>query len=822
MIRIYIKTAFRNLRKNKAFTTITIFGLTIGMAVCIMLSAHVIGEYSYDEFWENSEKIYRVNHTQFKNGVLQFESARTFNGLPLAVETEFPEVKYATGLQKDVITVYTPEVQIKDMKMFWTDTCLFKVFKFNIVYGSVKNPFPDMYSVVISQSMATSLFGNIDPTGLWFKLNEGWQYHVTAVFEDIPKHSHIEADCFFDMHSLFFHLQNFDNTTRQMRTELGEIPQNVRRGSFRRNVAHVYVLLNDKVDAGQITEKFPALFKKYAPDLKERKIVPQCHLQAISEIHLNSQLSNEIRANGDKDFVIALIIIAIIISTIAWINFVNLTLIRGLEQSKTIGIHKIMGAQRGQIINQYLIESFLLNLASICTALILVFFLKEWYSRITGVQLNLSFHWLYYVYFTIALLPGILISGLYPAIILSAVRPIELFSKLKHSSGKSIDLRKVLVVLQFTATAILIVGTITVFRQVNHMKNQELGMNIDQTLVSFSPMSMIQSPDLIPKLLSFKAEIKKLSGVKGITTSSSIPGKEIEFKNDNVRRAESGENYFSAPFYLLNTDHDFLNTFEIKLLAGSYFTKTDQTQQNDVVINTEALSTLGFSSPIDAIGQSISIGNSDFNIKGVVANHHHETLRKEIVPIIFRNSYRWNHEVGYYSFKITSGNMQETIDGIEEVWKRFYPQDHFEFFFLDEAFNDQYRQYNVFGNLFGTFSFLAIIIACSGLLGLAVYAASKRQKEIGIRKVNGATVFEILIMLNRDFIKWVVLAFVIACPIAYYIMNSWLENFAYKTTLGWWIFAFSGVLALGISMLTVSWQSWQAAIKNPVEALRNE
>jgi putative ABC transport system permease protein len=493
-----------------------------------------------------------------------------------------------------------------------------------------------------------------------------------------------------------------------------------------------------------------------------------------------------------------------------------------LEHAKTTGIHKIVGAQRTQVLNQYLIENLMLNVISIGFAVVLVVVLKKWYLQITGAHLDLSFQWQYYLYFALAIFVGILISGLYPAIVLSAFKPIELFSKLKQRSGRSIDLRKALVVLQFTATIILIIGTATVFRQINHMRNQQLGMNINQTLVSFSPMSTIRRPDLVSKLLSFKTEIKKLPNVKNVTTSSSIPGKEIDMRNDNVHKAELEKNETGISFYFINTDEDFFDSYEIKLLAGELYRKTDQTQQTEIVINQEALRNLGFSSAIEAIGEPVKIGNADFTIIGVVANHHHEMLSKPIVPIIFQSSFRWSHAVGYYSFKVASSNIQETIAEIEGVWKRFYPDDHFDFFFLDETFDAQYNQYKMFGKLFGAFSLLAIIIACSGLLGLAMYAASKRQKEIGVRKVNGAKVSEILSMLNKNFLKWVLVSFLIATPIAYYVMQKWLENFAYKTTLSWWIFALAGVLALGIALITVSWQSWRAATRNPVEALRYE
>ncbi len=412
MIINYIKTAFRNILKHKLFTLITVFGLTIGMAVCILLAAHVLSEYSYDQFWKNTENLYRVNHKQYMNGAFQFESASTYSAIPLAMEEEFPEVKCATGIARDVITVYTLDTQIKDVKMYWTDTCVFKVLQCTPAYGSLENPFPDIHSVAISKSLGKQLYGVGNPIGKSFKLNEGWEYRVTAVFNDIPSNSHIQADCFFDFKSLFFNMRNFDYTTRAMRTELGELPQNTRNGNFRRSNSHVYALLNDNASVENVNKKFPELLAKFAPQLKDGGVEIDYNLQPINDIHLNSNLNNEIRKNGDKDLVLALIIIATIIICIAWINFVNLTLVRGLEHSKTTGIHKIVGAQRTQVLTQYLIENLMLNAISIGFAIALVLVLKNWYFQVTGVHLDLSFQWQFYFYFALAILGGIFISGL--------------------------------------------------------------------------------------------------------------------------------------------------------------------------------------------------------------------------------------------------------------------------------------------------------------------------------------------------------------------------------------------------------------------------
>jgi putative ABC transport system permease protein len=473
------------------------------------------------------------------------------------------------------------------------------------------------------------------------------------------------------------------------------------------------------------------------------------------------------------------------------------------------------------LVYQFLTEALNTNLISVLIALGLVFLLKNWFSSLSNLPIIASIGWNYTFILIAIILAGVLISGLYPALYLSSYKAIDLFKGIHTTVTNSLDLRKFLVVAQFAASIFLIAAVITVFKQISYMKSRDLGVNIERTLVTFSPPTQIGRPQRMSKLNAYKEQIRQTSGVESVATSSILPGKEILWKKQDVRKVTDQPNSANVYAYAY-VDYDFIPTFNLKLAAGQGFSREENESNNTMIVNESAMKQLGYSDPSSTINSFVKVGDKDFKIIGVLKDYHHESLRKEIKPIIFFYGYRWMSDIGYYSIKVNSANLDQTIAQIEKIWKQTYPEDHFQYFFLDDEFNAQYKADQAFGRVFTLFTFLAIFIAAIGLFGLAVYSANQRTKEIGVRKVNGARDSEILIMLNRNFVKWVVLAFVIATPLAWFILTKWLENFAYQTSLSWWIFAFSGLISLTIAIITVTWQSWKAATKNPVEALRYE
>jgi putative ABC transport system permease protein len=404
---------------------------------------------------------------------------------------------------------------------------------------------------------------------------------------------------------------------------------------------------------------------------------------------------------------------------------------------------------------------------------------------------------------------------------LSSFKAIDLFKEIHTSVTNSLDLRKFLVVAQFAASIFLIAGVITVFKQIQYMKSAELGVNIERTLVTFSPPTQIGRPQRMSKINAYKEQVRLLQGIESVATSSILPGKEILWRKQDVRKVSDEPNTANV-FAYAYIDYDFIQTFNLKLVAGLPFLREENESSNNILINESAMKQLGYSDASSAVNSLVVVGNKEFKIIGVLKDYHHESLRKEIKPVIFFYGYSWMSDIGYYSIKLNSSDLKQTIAQIEKIWKQTYPEDHFQYFFLDDDFNLQYKSDQAFGRVFSLFAFLAIFISAIGLFVLAVFSARKRTKEIGIRKINGAKASEILVMLNRNFAKWVVIAFFISTPMAWNILYKWLGNFAYKTNLSWWIFALAGSIALTIAIITVTWQSWKAARRNPVESLRYE
>ncbi len=819
-----LKISVRNILKQKSLSLINILGLAVGLASSILILMHVAHEYSYDKNWKDADNIYRISYKRFQNGELSFNSARTLGGMPRILKEEIPEVIGSTELFKDVVTVYNENYQIQDIEMFVTDSLFQTVFKLDYIDKKNDNPLAGLYSSVISESAALNLFGTTDAVGKWFKVCQGWRFCVTGVYKNLPSNSHITFDMVLSLQTYFHYYQNWDdeNGCEIIRNPQAHVRNNVVTSwEYGYNGWYTYILTQPGSDPKQIESKIEKIAAGYTKKITENNGKAEFKLQPIKTIHLDSNLENELKPNGSRNSVLAMVFIALVILIIAWINFVNLTLIRAVEHAKSIGIRLMAGATRKHFVFQFLLEAIITNLISVSIALILVFFLKNWFSSVSELPIINTIEWKSVFVLSGIILSGILVSGLYPALHLTSYKSVDLFKGIHSSVTNSLDLRKVLVVAQFAASIFLIAGVLTVFKQIHYMKTRDLGVNLKQTIVTYSPPTQIGRPQRMSKLNAYKQMIKQTAGVESIATSSILPGKEILWKKQDIRRVSDLPNTANTYSYAY-VDYDFISTFNLELIAGVGFTEAENESNNSMIINESAMKQMGFKNPDSAMNSFVMVGNAQYQIIGILKDYHHESLKKEIKPIVFFFGYRWMSDIGYYSIKVNTADLTSTISQIEKIWNETYPEDNFEYFFLDDYFNKQYNADRAFGRIFTLFTFLAVFIASIGLLGLAVYTANRRTKEIGIRKINGANISEIVAMLNRDFVKWVAIAFVIATPVAYFALHKWLENFAYKTDLSWWIFALAGLLALGIALLTVSWQSWRAATRNPVEALRYE
>ena len=824
MLSTIWKTSFRNILKHKTLSIINIIGLAVGLASSLLIFMHVSYEYSFDRNWDRADDIYRISYNRYQNGNLSFKSARTLHGMAPVLKEKISEVVGSTELFKDVVTVYNETNQIQDIQMFVTDSTFFNVFKLDFIEKQGVNPLTGLYSAVISESAALSLFGTTAAVGKWFKVCQGWRFYVAGVYKDLPSNTHLPFDMLLTWQTYNFYFQNWDDVTgteviRNPSAHINNKP--VTSWDWGYNGYYTYILIQPGSDPGEIESQIKKIAVDYTQKIIQNDGNTEFHLQPITSIHLNSNLEHEVKPNGDRNSVITLAFISVVILCFAWINFINLTLIRAVEHAKSIGLHKIFGALKKQLLSQFMIEALITNLISIVIALILVFLIKGWFASVTEMSIVTAIGWKHGIILVTLICTGILVSGLYPALYLASFKPIDLFKGIRSSATNNLDLRKILVVAQFAASIFLIAGVLIVYKQINYMKTRDLGVNLDRTIVTFSPPTMIGRPQRMPRLNTYKSIIRKTAGIEAITTSSAIPGKEILWKRQDIRRTNDLPNTVKTYAYAY-IDYDFIKTFNLNLIAGRNYTESENENGNAVIINEMAMKQLGFKNADAAINSYIFAGNKQYEIVGIIKDFHQESLKKEIKPILFFYGYKWMSDIGYYSIKVNTGNLKNIISQIKEIWEKIYPEDHFTYFFLDEEFDAQYNSDQAFGRVFSMLTGLAIFVAGIGLFGLALYSANQRTKEIGIRKVNGARNSEILVMLNKNFMKWIAIAFVIATPIAWYVMHNWLGNFAYRTRLSWWIFALAGVTSLGIALFTVTWQSWKTAARNPVDALRYE
>jgi putative ABC transport system permease protein len=824
MLKTILKLSVRNILHHKLFTLINILGLAIGLTSSLLIILHVSHEYGYDTNWEGSDDIYRISYDRYQNGTLSFKSARTPGGMARVLREKITEITGSTEIFKDIVTVYNEKNQVDDIKMFATDSTFFCVFRLDFIDKQGDNPLIGLYSSVISESAALSLFGTADAVGKWYKVCQGWRFCVTGVYRDLPSNTHLPFDMLLSIPTYEFYFQNWDDATgteiiRNPDAHINKKP--VTSWDWGYNGYYTYILLRPGSDPVKIESQINEIAADYTQQITQNDGKTEFHLQPVKSIHLNSDLEHEVMPNGDRGSVIALVFIALVIVFFAWINFINLTLVRAVEHSKSVGLSKIAGATKKQLVARFMTEALITNVISILIAIILLFLVKDLFAEVTDLPIVTSFTPVYLVIFSVIIVTGILISGLAPSLYLASYKPVDLFRGIRYSNGGSLDMRKVFVVAQFTASIFLIIVVLTVFRQINYMKTRDLGVNIRQTLVTYSPPTMNRRPTIVPKLNSYKAMIKSIPGIEAVCSSSAIPGREILWKRQDIRRVSDPPNTVKTYAYTY-IDHDFIKTFDLKIIAGRDFPETENENGNAVIINEMALKQLGFKNTGEAINSIILAGDRQYEIVGILKDFHQESLKREIKPILFFYGYNWMSDIGYYSIRINSADLKSTINRIEDTWKKIYPEDHFKYFFLDEEFNSQYHSVLAFGRIFTLFSLLAVFVAAIGLFGLSVYSTNQRTKELGIRKVNGARNSEILILLNKEFAKWVAIAFVIAVPIAWYVMHGWLATFAYRSSLSLWIFVIAGALAVAIAMITVTWQSWKTVNRNPADSLKYE
>lgn len=805
MLQNYFKIAWRNLLRNKAFSAINILGLAIGVAACLLILQYVTFELSYDDFHTKGDRIYRVLQDRYDKGKLSTQWAGGAQAAGNSFKANFGEVEdYVKVLKRRAMIADYGEKSLKVERVFIASESFFKIFSYPLLSGNINTVLSEPNTIVLSETVAKRLFGNENPMGKTIRINQTKAVKVAGIYQDMPANSHLHADLLIP-HVTFINEVGKDNN-----------PDN----AWMWDGALSYLLLRPDANPKALEAKFvPYIQKTIGAELKKFDAGAVYTLQPLRSIHLYSHFMEEAEPNGDGKTVYLLLAIAFFIVVIAWVNYINLATARAINRAKEVGVRKAVGSLRSQLIRQFMTESVLLNGLAVGLALLMVVVSLPMFNRFSGQQLSFSLlassgFWGPLVGLFVA---GAFLSGLYPALVLSGFQPVSVLKGKISTSRQGIVLRKSLVVFQFAASLFLLVGTLAVFHQIQFMRSQSLGLNIDQTLVINPPIIKTDST-FMRQMLAFKEELLRKPGIQSIAASTVVPGQASDWNAGGIRLKGTDEST-SKQYRVIGVDYDFLKTFDLKLLTGRNFSKEFGNDPKALIFNKKAVQQLGFDRPEEAIGKQIEFWGETFTLVGVTDNFHQQSLRDAYEPLILRLI---PDVRGFFSIKLATGQLNNTISDIRTEWNHFFPGNPFEYSFLDERFNEQYRADQRFGQVFGLFTGLAILVACLGLFGLASFTTAQRTKEIGIRKVLGASVVEIVQMLYREFALLILIAFVVATPLAWYAISQWLQSYAFRSTIQWWLFAIPFAMVLLIALLTVSFQSIKAALTNPINSLKTE
>ncbi|MBO3698742.1 ABC transporter permease [Roseivirga sp. E12] len=807
MLYSYFRTAFRSLLKNKAFSFLNIIGLALGMACCMVIFQYVTFEKSYDKFHSNGDNLYRVQYNSYKDGVTIFECAAAVPAVGKAMKENFPEIEdYAIAFPADGVVSYG-DVNFREERIQLATPSWLTMFDWQLIQGDIETALDGPKKMVLTESTARKYFGTEDPVGKYLKWSNSWfteDYLITGVVKDVPNNSHIKFSI------LASHSTLRDISQGESETSWGWYDHNT------------YVSLSPGVDPKDFDKRFAAyLYDLKGEEFERNGRLQEFVLQPINDIHLKSNLlqESEPEENGDAQSVYFLGILAIFILVIAWVNYINLASAKSMERAREVGVRKVLGAYKGQLIRQFIVESIVVNFLAAIVSVGIVALVLPYFNNLTGSPLSLAliFNSGTWLIVLSVFLGGAFLSGLYPAFVLSSFRPIVVLKGKLSTSGKGVVLRKSLVTFQFLSSVFLIAGTIIVYQQMEFLKNRDLGFQMESTLVLKGP-SVLQVDSLYANYLEgFKNEVTSLAAISGLSTATNVPGDEI-FWTNGAKRAEAPNSDFKT-IYHVGIDYEYIPNFDIEILHGRNYSREFATDENSIMLNEAATRFLGFENPEDAIGQKVTDSGQDKEVVAVLDNYNQMSLKSTIAPILYHLQPNGN---SFYALRLQTNNTSRLTEQVKASWDKFFPGNPMDYFFLDNFFNRQYAKEDQFGTVFSIFSILAIIVSCLGLFGLSAFSALQRTKEIGVRKVLGASVSNILLLLSREYFLLILLAVVIGTPLTYFVMDGWLNNFAYRTDIGPLVFAISAVVVLLVALLTVSYQTIKSARMNPSNTLRYE
>ncbi|HEV2480545.1 MAG TPA: ABC transporter permease [Puia sp.] len=808
MLRNYFKTAFRNLWKSKGFSAINIIGLAIGLSTCLLILIFVMDELGYDRYNAKADRIYRLDG-DIKFGGNHFILAVAPAPAGPAIRRDYPEVESEVRFRmQGGRLVRKGNQNIQEDAVIYADSTLFDVFTLPMIAGDPHTALVDAHSVVITERMAKKYFDAVDVVGRTLMINDTIPYKVTGVIKDIPVQSHFHYDFFLSM------------------SELDEAKRNE---EWLSNNFNTYIVLRKGTDPKKFEAKLGQLIYKYIAPLLRQAVNQSVEdffkagnsvsfsLTPLTAIHLHSNKTAELDANGNIQYVYIFTAVALFILLIACVNFMNLSTARSSNRAKEVGIRKVLGSLRGNLVSQFMIESILLSFISMLLALGLAYLLLPVFNQLSGKQMVIGLFsrtWLVPAMLALVVIVGIL-AGSYPAFYLSAFRPIAVLKGNVAAGFKTGWLRNSLVVFQFGISIFLLVGTAVIYRQLSYIHSRALGFNREQVLIVDNTWHLGNG------IRAFKERLLKLPGVEGATMTGFLPTSDNR-NDDAIFLSPDLDTKKAISMQTWPIDENYIQVLGMKMAAGRNFSTAFPTDSNAAIVNEAAVRLMQGADPLrqDLYElEDLQTKKLDrYHVIGVVKDFNFNSLREVVTPMVL--FLRENH--GQIALRVSPENVHRLVGQIGEIWREMAPSQPFSYLFMDDAFNNIYRTEQRMGGISLSFSLLAIFIACLGLFGLAAYAAEQRTREIGIRKVLGASVSGIVRLLSRDFLRLVVVSALIAFPLAWWAMHHWLQDFAYRITIGWEVFAAAGVAAVGIALLTVSFQAVRAALANPVESLRSE
>ncbi|MEQ9377550.1 MAG: ABC transporter permease [Imperialibacter sp.] len=822
MLKNYLILAFRHLKRKKGFAFINIAGMGVSLTVVLVILQYVVQETSYDSFHEKLDRTYRVVGTMTQAGKESAANPGSHAPLSVAVAAQVPEIEtYARFDRIDYTNVSltnkseaTPR-QVFQGNFYIVDSTFFEVLSFDLISGDKRSALTKPENMVITESVAKKLFGAQDPMGREVEMGNNWgkyTFQVSGVMKDPPFNSHLSPQ-------VLIPLTFYDKI-------------NVKINDWENSYLGSYVVLNSPQSLDLVTSAYNSIYQEHRPESQKNQGVDyEYSLQPMADVYLHSSFEFESAKTGNFTYVVFISIVGALVLIISWVNYVNLATAQSVERAREVGIRKVFGSLKRQLISQFLFESMLINAISVVLALTLAQSLLGRIGNWTGIEIHstLIAEPLFWVCVVLFWLTASFFAGFYPAFILSGYRPSRVLGGRFKSDSKGVFLRRSLVIFQFAVSALLIAGTITVYRQISYMRSQDLGININDVVVLKSPPSALSSVEFNKKVNYFKTELLRNPQFAAMTTASTMPGHKIGWTSTKMRRKGEAEGE-GASFSLIACDKDYLKALSISLMAGEFFQGHEQPWvTGEIVINKRAAEMLGYQSPEEALYQHLVcpvFGGADLRIIGVTDDYHHQALQSSIEPVIYVLS-NWSN---YYLVKLNlKGTAEEkttalapVLSSLESSWKEAFPESTFNYSFLDEQFNQQYKADQQFGALFTLFSAFAIFIGCMGLFGLASYTLYQKTKEIGIRKVLGARYGDIMVLVSKEFLLLVLMGNLVAIPAGWWLVSNWLEGYAYRIEIGWWFVAIPVTSLLVLTFLTILFQVLKAVRLNPVESLRYE